>query len=41
MKLAGNDKRISIGIGISTGEVMAGIFGSSEKKGIHHFRIAR
>ena len=29
---AGTDKRISIGIGISTGEVMAGIFGSSRKK---------
>ena len=29
---AGADKRISIGIGISTGEVMAGIFGSSRKK---------
>lgn len=30
--LADTDKRISIGIGISTGEVMAGIFGSSRKK---------
>jgi adenylate cyclase len=30
--LSNTGKRISIGIGISTGEVMAGIFGSSRKK---------
>jgi len=29
---AGADKRISIGIGISTGEVMAGIFALQEKR---------
>jgi adenylate cyclase len=31
-ELSGNDGGLAIGIGISTGEVMAGIFGSSRKK---------
>jgi len=32
VQIAPNNSKISIGIGISTGEVMAGIFGSSRKK---------